>query len=97
MFFVVPGNGQVLLGMPDTVVLNILNLNIDSIQVEVVSCKQTESRKHTQLWRAVQTETQWEPSNKKPTGKMAEISQTSSLITSIHQKTQRQTKGRAMP
>ena len=69
-------NGLVLLGMPDTTVLNILNLNIDSLQVEVVSCK-TESRKHTQLQRTVQTETQWESSNKKPMGKMPEISQAS--------------------
>ena len=30
-FFVVPGNGQVLLGMPDIAVLNIINVNIDSI------------------------------------------------------------------
>ena len=37
--FVVPGNGQVLLGMADTAALNILNLNIDSIQAEVVNCK----------------------------------------------------------
>ena len=29
MFFVVPGNRQVLLGMPDTAVLNLINLNID--------------------------------------------------------------------
>ena len=39
VFFVALGNGQVLLGMPDIAALNILNLNIDSIQVEVVSCK----------------------------------------------------------
>ena len=39
MFFVVPGNGQVLLGMPDTAVLNIINLNIDSIQKEIRNCK----------------------------------------------------------
>ena len=38
-FFVVLGNGQVLLGMPDTAALNIINLNIDSIQVEIASCK----------------------------------------------------------
>ena len=31
-FFVVPGNGQALLGMPDTVALNLINFNIDSIQ-----------------------------------------------------------------
>ena len=39
VFFVVPGNGQVLLGMPDMAALNIINLNIDSVQVEVVQCK----------------------------------------------------------
>ena len=32
VFFVVPGNSQALLGMPDMVVLNIINLNIDSIE-----------------------------------------------------------------
>ena len=30
-FFVVPRNGQVLLGMPDTAALKIININIDSI------------------------------------------------------------------
>ena len=54
VFFVVPGNGQVLLGMPDTAVLNIINLNIDSIQVEIAECK-IEDRKNMLLWRAVQT------------------------------------------
>ena len=39
MFFVVPGNGQALLRMPGTAALNIINLNIDSIQVEVADCK----------------------------------------------------------
>ena len=39
VFFVVPGNCQVLLGMPDTAVLNISNLHIDSIQVEITKCK----------------------------------------------------------
>ena len=39
MFFVVPGNGQALLGMPDTVLLNIINLNIDSTQKEIRDCK----------------------------------------------------------
>ena len=37
--FVVPGNGQALLGMPDMVVLNIINLNIDSIQKDIRECK----------------------------------------------------------
>ena len=39
MFFVVSGNGQALLGMPDMAALNIISLNIDSVQVEVVECK----------------------------------------------------------
>ena len=34
-FFVVPGNSQALLGIPDMAVLNIINLNIDSIQKEI--------------------------------------------------------------
>ena len=33
-FFVVVGNGQVLLGMPDTATLNIININIDSLEAE---------------------------------------------------------------
>ena len=37
--FVAPGNGQVLLRIPDTAALNIINFNIDSIQVEVAECK----------------------------------------------------------
>ena len=39
VFFVVLGNGQVLLRMPDIATLKILNLSIDSIQVEIESCK----------------------------------------------------------
>ena len=39
MYFVVPGNGQALLRMPHTAVLNIINLNIDSIQAEMAECK----------------------------------------------------------
>ena len=39
VFFVVLGNGQVLLRMPDIAALKILNLNIDSIQAEVGCCK----------------------------------------------------------
>ena len=47
VFFVVPGNSQALLGMPDTVVLNIINLNIDFIQVEIAKCKtNTEQETH---------------------------------------------------
>ena len=34
LFFVVPRNGQALLGMPDTAALKIIDINIDSIQAE---------------------------------------------------------------
>ena len=37
-FFVVPGNSQALLGMPDMAALHIINLNIDSIQKEIRNC-----------------------------------------------------------
>ena len=54
VFFVVPGNGQALLGMPDTAVLNIIKLNIDSIQKEIGECK-TEGRKCMQVLMTTQT------------------------------------------
>ena len=38
MFFVVPGNGQMLLGMQDTAALKIININIDSIQAAEEEC-----------------------------------------------------------
>ena len=38
-FFVVPGNGQALLGMPDKAALKLININIYSIQVEMAECK----------------------------------------------------------
>ena len=37
--FVVPGNGQALFRMPDKAALNILNLNIGSIQAQVANCR----------------------------------------------------------
>ena len=39
LFFVVPANGQALLGMPDIAALKLININIDSIQVEMVEYK----------------------------------------------------------
>ena len=39
VFLVVPGNSQVLVRMPDMVVLNIINLNIDSIKKEIRNFK----------------------------------------------------------
>ena len=38
VFFVVPEKAQALLGMPGTAALNIINLDIDSIQVEISKC-----------------------------------------------------------
>ena len=38
MFFVVPRNGQALLGIPDTAALKITDINIDSIQAEKEKC-----------------------------------------------------------
>ena len=64
--FVVPGNGQALLGMPDTAALNIINLNIDSIQKEIRNCK-TEGRKCMLLLRNAQTETHIVQSNEMTT------------------------------
>ena len=48
IFFVVPGNGQALLGMPDTMTLNLINLNIDLIQTLAAECKTNkEQETHT--------------------------------------------------
>ena len=50
VFFVVPGNGQVLLGMSDMVALNIINLNIDAIQAVTPECKTNrEQETHTSI------------------------------------------------
>ena len=38
-FFVVPGNGQVLLVMPDTTAFIIINVNIDSIEAACMQKK----------------------------------------------------------
>ena len=67
MFFVVLGNSQVLLRMPDTAVLNILNLNTDSIQGQVANCRTNREQethkvaegctKHKHSWN--QTKIQW--------------------------------------
>ena len=41
VFFVVPGNSQMLLGMPDTAALKLININTDSIRLRWQSAKQT--------------------------------------------------------
>ena len=62
-FFVVPGNGQALLRLPDMMALNIINLNIDSIQKEIRECK-TEGRQHMLRLRTTETRAHREQSNK---------------------------------
>ena len=39
VFFVIPGNGQVLIGMPDATSPDIIKVNIDSIQAEMLKGK----------------------------------------------------------
>ena len=54
MFFVVLGNGQVLLGMPDTAVLNLINFNIDPMQTLAAECKtnkEQETHQHIGLYK----------------------------------------------
>ena len=63
VFFVVPRNGQVVLGMPDTVALKIIIINIDSIRQQKRSAtltlailgNQTQHRKPLWWRRAAQT------------------------------------------
>ena len=66
VFFVVLGNGQVLLGMQDMASLSILNLKIDSVRHRWQTAEQTENRKHTKWGRTAQTQTELESSNKSP-------------------------------
>ena len=54
--FVVPGNGQALLGMPDTDVLNIININIDYIDVEVIKNKECQANMKTVQWSNAEQE-----------------------------------------
>ena len=57
-FFVVPGNRQVLLGMPDTTALNLINLNIDSIQTVAAECKTNKKQEtHTAVVACTNTST----------------------------------------
>ena len=57
-FFVVPGNRQALSGMPDTVVFNLINLNIDSIQTLAAECKTNKKQEtHTSIEACTHTST----------------------------------------
>ena len=84
VFFVVPGNSQAMLRMQDTAGLNIIDLNIDSVQTEVVGCTQTLDRKHRLCQREVQTWLQVITPHKMPMIKMAKLLQANQLITFSH-------------
>ena len=57
-FFIVPGNGLTLLGMPETDVLNIIDINIHSIGVEDAGEGMCCANTHTHtVWGSTQT---WE-------------------------------------
>ena len=58
MSFVVPGNGQALLGMPDAATFNLINLNIDSIQTLTAECKTNKKQEtHTGIMACTNTST----------------------------------------
>ena len=58
-FFVVLRNGQALLGMPDTAALNIINVNIDSIEVEDTQRENSSTNIGDAKTFNVKQETQW--------------------------------------
>ena len=92
VLFVVPGNRQVLIGMPDATSLNIVKVNIDSIQVEIVVCK-TSNKQKTQSGAKGYTNMDLDTINKQDTnGQKTKSQQRSHLIISFPQITQMQIK-----
>ena len=75
VFFVVPGNGQVLLRMPDTAALKLININIDSIQAKVAECKTNIIQKMHMVEKGC-TNRHIQKSNKAPMVKSDKIMQT---------------------
>ena len=73
VFFVVLGNGQALLWMPDIAALKILNLNNDSIQAEIGSYKTNRQQESHKVVEGC-TKIQLESSNKQPTVKSSQTS-----------------------
>ena len=83
-------------GMPDTVVLSIINLNIDSIQVEIMSTKTNRGQDTHTIAEGCTNRNMAGVIKQDANGQNGQ-NQTNHFITFIHQKTQRQIKGRAMP
>ena len=83
VFFVVPGNSQALLGIPGTAVLNIINLNIDSIQAKITKCKTNRGQEmHAVMEGCTNRDT--DVITKQDTN--SQNTKTSRLIMCIHQK-----------
>ena len=85
VFFVDPGNGQVLLGMPVIAALNIINLNIDSVQVEVAECKINIGQEMQTVLKGCTNMATGNHTTQTPMVKMAKLLQTNHLITFSHQ------------
>ena len=72
--------------MPDTAALNIINLNIDSIQMEIISCKTNREQEMHAMADSCTNTNAGEIKNKMPTVKMIktfQIMQTIQLIISF--------------
>ena len=83
--------------MPDTAALNLINLNIDSIQVEIMCSKTNRGEEmHTTAEGCTNRNTVG-VIKQDINGQNGQNNQTNPLITSIPQQTQRQTQERAMP
>ena len=81
--------------MPDTAALNIINLNIDSIQVEIMSGITNRGQETNTIVEGCTNRNTVGVIKQDASGQNGQ-NQTNQLITFIPQKTQRQTEGRAM-
>ena len=82
--------------MPDTAALNIINLNIDSIQVEIMNGKTNRGQETHTIAEGCTNRNTAEVIKQDANGQNGQINQTNQLITVIPQQTQRQLKGRVM-
>ena len=98
-FFVVPGNGQALLDMPDTAALDISNANIDSLQAEgthkencnsnISDAKTSNVKQETHGAKKNYTNTDEDLKNTNNVNVSVILIQTDSLIISCHLQTLR--------
>ena len=82
--FCSPGNGQALLGMPETAALKLININTDSIQAEVLECKTNiEQEMHAVEKGCANTDADLKP-KQGTNGQTAKTMQTKQLINFSH-------------